>query len=81
MDYLITYWQPLSGLLIGILVLGLFFILHLRWKKPIIEWVVMKVFRDISYMQSTESFFNVVVSFLFTMGALMIILALMFLGF
>ncbi len=80
MTYITEYWAPLSGMLIGLLIVAFFILLKTRWKKKSVQWVARVIFRNqIMSEKSAESLFNVVTSFLLTLGGLWIILALLFL--
>jgi hypothetical protein len=79
--YIIEYWQPLSGLIIGLLLVVLFCLLYTRWRKKPVQWIAKHIFRNqLMSEQSATSLFNVLISFMFTIGGLWIILALMYLG-
>ena len=78
--YLITYWQPLSGLFIGLLTVFVFLYLHIFQKANIVQWIAKYIFRN-QFMseKSAENLFNVITSFLVTIGGLWIILAIYYL--
>lgn len=78
--YLAAYWQPLSGLIIGIVLVAFFLHLHLHRKQGAIRWIADNVFHN-QFMaeHSAEGAFNVATSFVFTVGGLWIILAMLYL--
>jgi hypothetical protein len=75
-----TYWQPLSGLIIGVLVIAIYLYLYLRRKAEIVQWIAKYIFRQ-QFMseKSAENLFNVATSFVATIGGLWIILAIYYL--
>lgn len=79
-NYLITYWQPISGLFLGALLVGIFLYIHTRKKASFIRWIAKNVFRS-QFMaeKSAEGLFNVATSFVLTVGGLLIILAILYL--
>jgi hypothetical protein len=81
-SYLITYWQPIFGLGIGTLMVAAYLYLHLNRNKRIIPWMAKHLFRSQMFAErSAEGLFNVVTSFLFMAGGLLVILAIYFLSY
>ena len=79
-SYIAANWQSLSGLIIGLLMVTLFICLYTRWKKGSIQWIAKNIFRNqLMSEKSAESLLNVLSGFLFAIGGLWIILALVFL--
>jgi hypothetical protein len=82
LSYLITYWQPISGLFIGAFMVIAYLYLYTSKAKRIIPWMAKYIFRNQIFAErSAESLFNVVTSFLFMGGGLLIILAIYFLSY
>ncbi len=80
-SYIIKYWQPLSGLVIGLLLIILFCLLYTRWRKTPVEWIAKHIFRNqLMSEKSATGLFNVIISFIFMIGGLWVILALVYLG-
>jgi len=79
-SYLVHNWQPATGLLLGGLILGFYYYLHIKWKGHIVPWIAQHVFRNQNMMVSATSFFNVVSSFVFLLGGIWIVTALYYLG-
>lgn len=81
MLYVIKYWQPLSGLIIGLLLVTLFCFLYTRWRKKPVEWISKHIFRN-QFMseKSANGLYNVLISFIPMIGGLWIVLALLYLG-
>ena len=79
-DYGAHNWQPLSGLLIGVALIALYLYLYLTRHKTFIPLIARHVFRNqLMSEQSAESLFNVVTSYMFVIGGVLIILALFYL--
>lgn len=80
-SYMIKYWQPLSGLIIGLLLIILFCLLYTRWRKKSVEWVAKHIFRNqLMSEKSATGLYNVVISFIPLVGAIWIVSALLYLG-
>jgi len=80
-SYAIKYWQPLSGLVIGLLLIILFCLLYTRWRKAPVLWIAKHIFRNqLMSEKSADGLYNYLVSFTLVIGGLWIILALLFLG-
>lgn len=79
MDYLVTYWQPLSGFVLGVLIVGAYFYLYAKRNEKIVSWIARNIFRDPNMIPSADSAFKVATSFMLMFGGLMIILALLYL--
>jgi hypothetical protein len=78
--YLVTYWQPLSGLLIGLSMVAPYVYLYVNRSKTIVPWIAKDIFRDqMMSEKSADSVFKVVTSFLGMFGGLITILALLYL--
>ena len=79
--YITEYWQPLSGLIIGLILIILFCLLYTRWRKAPVQWIAKHIFRNqLMSEKSASSLFNVLISLLFAIGGLWVILALVYLG-
>ena len=79
--YILKYWQPISGLMIGLVLIVLFCFLYTRWRKIPVQWIAKHVFRNqIMSERSADSLFNVVISFIPVIGGIWIVLALLYLG-
>ena len=76
MAYLVTHWQPIAVLLIGVLILGLYYYLHINKKQRIVPWIAKHIFRNENMTFSAESLFNVVTSFLFMIGGIWVIVGM-----
>jgi hypothetical protein len=74
-----TYWQPLSGLVLGSVFIVLYFILFASRNKTIVPWIAKHIFRNENMTPSAESLFRVVISYLFMFGGIIVILALLYL--
>ena len=80
-SYIIKYWQPLSGLVIGLLLLILFCLLYTRWRKAPVQWIAKHIFRNqIMSEKSASSLYNVLISFIPVIGVIWAVLALVYLG-
>ena len=79
-SYLVHNWQPVTGLLLGGLILGFYYYLQIKWKGCIVPWIARHVFRNPNMVASATSFFNVVSSFVFLVGGIWIVAALYYLG-
>lgn len=79
-SYLITYWQPISGFLIGSLMLVLYYFLHVKLKGKITLWIAKNIFRNENMTPSAEDLFKVITSFLFMFGAIMVIVAIYYIS-
>ena len=80
-SYLLKNWQAIFGLIIGLLLMILFCLLYNRWRKAPIQWIAKHIFRNqLMSEKSAESLFNVITSFVFLIGMLWIVLALVYLG-
>ena len=80
LNYLISHWQPVVGLFIGIIMLILYFYLHVRMKHYCLRLIAKYVFRNENMIPSAESAFNVATSFLFMFGGVWVVLALYYLA-
>lgn len=78
--YLITNGQPIIGLLAGASILVAYYYMHLRMKPGLVSWLATNIFRNPAMTFSAESLFNVLSSFMVTIGGMLIILALLFLS-
>ena len=79
-SYIATNWQPLSGLIIGLAMIALFICLYTRWRKGSVQWIAKYIFRNqMMSEKSAESLLNVLIGFLFAIGGIWVILALVFL--
>jgi hypothetical protein len=79
--YLFTRWQPIVVLTMGIVILTLYYYLQLNKKKHIIPWMAKYIFRNQFLSEkSAESLFNVITSFLFTIGGIWAIVGIYFLS-
>ena len=78
-SYFITYWQPLSGLILGALIIALYLYLYLNRDKKIVPWIARYIFRNQNMTPSADSLFKVAGSYLLMFGGLVIILALLYL--
>jgi hypothetical protein len=80
-QYITKYWAPLSGLIIGSLLIILFCFLYTRWRKAPVKWIAKHIFRDqFKSETSANGLFNVLISFIFTIGGLWVVLALLYLN-
>jgi hypothetical protein len=80
--YLLIYWQPLTGLTLGIVMVFLYFYLYATRKKALVPWVARYVFRNQAMSEkSADSLVKVLASYLFMFGGLIIILALLYLAY
>jgi hypothetical protein len=79
-SYIIKYWQPLSGLIVGILLIVLFCLLYTRWRKAPVRWIAKHIFGN-QFMseKSADGLYNVLISLIPVVGGLWIILALLYL--
>jgi hypothetical protein len=80
MNYLITHWQPVIALLVGLVVLALYYYLQVRSKVYILRWIAKSIFRNQNMLPSAESMFNVATSFLFMVGGIWVIVAIYYLS-
>ena len=78
-NYFLYYWQPLTVLLIGVLCIFFFIYLHVYQKKRIVHWMAKYIFRNEHMIPSATDAFNVVTSFIVTIGGLWVILSLFYL--
>jgi len=78
--YLITHWQPISGLFIGLLMLALYYYLHFKAKDRVAFWIAKHIFRNQNRIASAGDLFNVVTSFLFMFGGIWVIVAIYYLS-
>ena len=79
-NYLISHWQPVVGLFVGITIALFYFFLHTRVKHYCLTLIAKHIFRDENMIPSAESAFNVATSYLFMFGGLWIVLALYYLA-
>jgi hypothetical protein len=80
---LIDYWQPLSGLGIGLLILA--FVGYMNWfgttKQRTIEWIARRAFHnEFNSKQSADGMFMVATSLLLAMGWIMAGVSLLYLS-
>ena len=80
---LVIYWQPLSGLAIGIVILV--FVGYINWygtsKGHTIDWIAKAVFRNgFRSRQAADGLFMVVMSLLLAVSSIMVVTALLYLG-
>jgi hypothetical protein len=78
-QYLLTYWQPILGLIIGIAMIALYLYLYNNRNKKIVPWIAKSLFKNQNMGPSADSLLKVVSSFLFMVGGLMVIFALLYL--
>lgn len=81
--YLTTYFQPISGLIIGLVLFALLGYVHWRGtnKEDTINWIAKNVFRNsMNSGVSAASLFNVVTSILFAISWILVGLAIWFLN-
>jgi hypothetical protein len=77
-NYIAYYYQPLIGLIAGVIVLGL--VAYINWygtvKVDVVQWIARHVFRN-QYMsvKSADGLFMTVSAYLMLFAALAIILA------
>jgi hypothetical protein len=80
LGYTAHNWQPLSGLFIGIALIALYLYLYLTRHRIFIPLIARHVFRNqLMSEKSAEGLFNVVTSYMFAIGGILIILALFYL--
>ncbi len=81
MNYLITEWQPIAGIFLGLLMLTFYYYLQIGKKAQIVKWIAKNIFRN-QFMaeKSAESALNVVTSFLFMIGGIWIVVAIYYLS-
>ena len=81
MNYLITEWQPIAGIFLGLLMLTFYYYLQISKKAQIVTWIAKNIFRN-QFMaeKSAESALNVVTSFLFMIGGIWIVVAIYYLS-
>ncbi len=72
---LLTYGQPISGLIIGFLVLAFYGYLFLNKKQHVLPWIAKNIFRNPNMIPSAEDLFNVASSFIVVFALLWIGLA------
>lgn len=79
-SYMTKYWQPLSGLIIGLFLVILFCFLYTRWRKTPVQWIAKHVFRN-QFMseKSADGLYSYLISFILVIGGLGIVLALLYL--
>ncbi len=74
------YWQPLSGLVIGLLLVILFCLLYTRWRKKPVQWITKHIFRSqLMSEKSATGLYNVMISFIPVIGVIWIFSALLYL--
>lgn len=80
-SYIVKFWQPISGLIIGLFLIILFCLLYTRWRKAPVQWIATHIFRS-QFMseKSANSLFNVLISFIPVIGVVWAVLALVYLG-
>ena len=80
-EYLTFNQAPLSGLFVGILLVALFLYLYVLKKNMAVAWIAKHIFRN-QFMseKSAEGLFDVLTSFIVTIGGLWIILAIYYLS-
>ena len=78
--YLETYWQPLLGLAIGVLLIAFYIYLYINRNEKVIPWIAKNIFRNGNMTVSAESLFKVGGSYILMFAGLMIIIALLFLN-
>jgi hypothetical protein len=79
----IDYWQPLSGLGIGLLILA--FVGYMNWfgttKRRTIEWIARRAFHnEFNSQQSADGMFMVATSILLAIGWIMVGVSLLYLS-
>lgn len=79
-SYLLTHWQPVAVLVLGPLMLGFYYYLHLKKKQSVLPWIARNIFRNENMIPSAESLFNVLSSFLFMFGLIWVIVAIFYLA-
>jgi hypothetical protein len=80
--YLQTYFQPLAGLLIAFAIVAL--VGYINWygdtKARAVQWIAKNIFRNkFGSEASAESLFKVLTSYLGAVGAIGIIVAILYL--
>jgi hypothetical protein len=81
--YVALYWQPLSGLCVGLAML--IFVGYINWYKGVkadtLRWIARRIFRnEFGSEASADGLFMVVTSFLLLIGGTMVVAALVYLG-
>lgn len=80
-SYLIKNWQPIFGLILGLLFIVLFCLLYTRWRKASVQWIAKHIFRNqLMSEKSANSLYNVLISFIPVVGVIWAVLALVYLG-
>lgn len=79
LEYILTYWQPLTGLLLGVLLVILYFYLYLNRNEKVVPWIAKHIFRNPHMTPSADDAYKVATSYLLTFGGLLIIVALLYL--
>ena len=69
----------ISGLVLGIFIVGVYFCLYAKRNKKIVQWIARNIFRDPNMTPSADSAFKVATSFMLMFGGLIIILAFLYL--
>jgi hypothetical protein len=82
-SYFVVYWQPLSGLFMGVTLLV--FVGYINWYKTVkadtIRWIARHIFRNkFKSEASADGLFMVVTSFLLLIGGTWVVAALVYLG-
>ena len=83
-NYIVIYNQPLSGLIIGLAIIG--FVGYINWygtvKADTIRWIAKCIFRDEFRSEvSADGLFMAATGFMLLIGGLWIILAVQYLGY
>jgi hypothetical protein len=80
LTYVIVRWQPIFGLVLGILILVFFFYLRVKKQPQIVQLIAKYIFRN-QFMaeKSAEGLFQFVTSFLLPIAAIFIGLAILYL--
>lgn len=81
-SYLTVFWQPLSGFVIGAIVLA--FVGYINWygavKKDTVRWIAKHIFHDeFKSEASADGLFMVVTSILLAIGWIMVGVAFLYL--
>lgn len=79
LEYLLTYWQPLAGLLLGVLLVTLYFYLYLNRNERAVPWIAKYIFRNQHMTPSADDAYKAATSYLLAFGSLLIIIALLYL--
>jgi hypothetical protein len=83
LPYLTSYWQPLSALFIGVVIL--IFVGYMNWYRTVktdtIRWIARRIYRDKCRSEaSADGLFMVATSFLLLIGGTWVVGALVYLG-